>query len=165
MKESFINAVEAQDLRRVRLSLCNELLLSPSGESFTEMRQYAQERLPDLFEVDDEDTLEADYHQWDQDYMNDLHSKLSRNFSERKLNHLAEVVKIVLAEKIRLQKEDSADKPIDKTPLSREGVACIAGGAAVAIAGFIAEATFWKASLITLGIATIVYGVYSMTKK
>ena len=129
------------------------------------MRQYSQERLPDLFEADDEDTLEEDPQKWNQDYMNNLHSRLNRNFSERKLNHLAEVVKVVLAEKIRLQQEESAARSDDNVPSSREGAACIAGGAAIAVAGFIAKATFWKASLITLGIASIVYGVYSVTKK
>ena len=165
MKESFVNAVETRDLQRVRLSLSNELLLLPSGESFQEMSRFARERLPDLFEVDNGEYIETDTQKWDKDYMLSFHSRLNRNFSEQKLNHFADVVKVVLAEKIRSQHDDATTELGNQVHPSREGAACVAGGAAIAIAGFIAEATFWKVSLISMGLAGVVYGMYALTKK
>ena len=129
------------------------------------MRSYAQAHLPNLYEIDNGEDIEVDSLKWDKDYMHTLHSRLNQNFSERKLDHFADVVKVVLAEKIRIQQEDASTKPGDQVPHSREGAACMAGGTAIAIAGFIAEATFWKASLISLGLAGVVYGLYVLNKK
>ena len=52
MNPKFIKLVEEGNLIRVRLSLSNELLLDPRGDSFREMKRFAESQLPDLYEPD-----------------------------------------------------------------------------------------------------------------
>ena len=50
MEQKFIESVKKGDVKDVRLSLSNELLLDPRGKSFTEMLSYAEANLSNLFE-------------------------------------------------------------------------------------------------------------------
>ena len=50
MEQKFIESVKRGDVKDVRLSLSNELLLDPRGKSFTEMLSYAEANLSNLFE-------------------------------------------------------------------------------------------------------------------
>lgn len=59
MKQKFIESVKSGDVRKVRLSLSNELLLDPRGKAFAEMLNYAKANLSNLFEENREARYEV----------------------------------------------------------------------------------------------------------
>ena len=56
MKAKFIKAVEGGDLVSVRLFIANELMLDPRGESFSEMKIFAEAKFSNLYDTDDAKT-------------------------------------------------------------------------------------------------------------
>ena len=84
MDKAFIQAVNDNNLLRVRLLLTNELLLDPRGESFNEMLLFARTNIPNLFEVN----IEANYsipqqNNWDINFLFVVKNDLDNNFSEK----------------------------------------------------------------------------------
>lgn len=108
MDKAFIQAVNDNNLLRVRLLLTNELLLDPRGESFNEMLLFARTNIPNLFEVN----IEANYsippqNNWDINFLFVVKNDLDNNFSEKKLTFYKTVVKIVCKSKAeKLAQED-----------------------------------------------------------
>lgn len=108
MKQSFIEQVESHDLAMVRLSLSMELMLDPRGVSFCEMLSYADNKLPDLFEVHDGKTYSEDESDWNQELFFSVKNDLDRNFSKERLELYEKMSRVVLKEKIdTLNKEDN----------------------------------------------------------
>ena len=112
MNSAFISDVESGNLDMVRLSLSNELLLDPRGESYREMLKYASQNLPELFEP--ESRLPPFQYppkeQWDNNYLNNVKNELDLNFSQEKLKHYEEVVDFVLKSKKQgLERQESPD--------------------------------------------------------
>lgn len=84
MKQDFINAVENKNLAKVRISLSNELLLDPRGNTFGEMLSFAMSHISNLFE----ENKEANYsvppqEAWNQEFLFEVKSDLDSNFSKR----------------------------------------------------------------------------------
>lgn len=170
MDEKFVNAVTGKNLVRVRLFISNELMLDPRGKSFTEMVNYAEERLSsELYQEDDGKTYQEKEPAWNEDFLYSLKNDLDLNFSKVKLTFYEEVAKFVLRDKaIQLCKEKSpktieAEQTCQRNRNSDiKSKACIkkayagitAGGAILAIAGLCAE----KAALASLGVAGVVIG-------
>ena len=108
MDRAFIQAVNDNNLLRVRLLLTNELLLDPRGESFDEMLLFAQTNIPNLFEVN----TEANYsippqNNWDMNFLFTVKNDLDNNFSKEKITFYKTVIKNVCKEKVeRLTQED-----------------------------------------------------------
>lgn len=108
MDRAFIQAVNDNNLLRVRLLLTNELLLDPRGESFDEMLLFAQTNIPNLFEVN----TEANYsippqNNWDMNFLFTVKNDLDNNFSNEKIAFYKTVIKNVCKEKVeRLTQED-----------------------------------------------------------
>lgn len=89
MEQKFIESVKKGDVKDVRLSLSNELLLDPRGKSFTEMLSYAEANLSNLFEENKEagyDVLPKE--QWDENFMFKVKNDLDFNFSVEKLENV-----------------------------------------------------------------------------
>ena len=101
MKQKFIESVKSGDVRKVRLSLSNELLLDPRGKAFAEMLNYAKANLSNLFEENREARYEVlPKEQWDENFLFTVKSDLDSNFSVEKLAFYQAVIEIVGKDKM-----------------------------------------------------------------
>lgn len=112
MKQKFIDSVKSGDVRKVRLSLSNELLLDPRGKAFAEMLNYAKANLSNLFEENREARYEVlPKEQWDENFLFIVKSDLDSNFSVEKLAFYQAVIEIVGKDKMAsLDEEDKKTK-------------------------------------------------------
>lgn len=99
MKQKFINAVEGGDVVSVRFFISNEMLLDPRGLSCQEMVQFAEERLPDLYEKEDENIYSYTDADLNNDYLCKIKNDLDFCFTKNLLMFYIEVAKIVLKDK------------------------------------------------------------------
>ena len=176
MNQRFIQAVAEHDLKKIRLSISNELLLDPRGLSFYEMVKYASDNISDLFEDDDNSEIISDMALWNEEYLSGLHVKLNKNFSKIKLEHFEDVAKIVLKAKIEElnSREHNYSNPNSHTSdtnpggrghSNRKELCFIAGGAISSLVGLCVDTVPVKVTLIAAGLASIAYGVYNFLKK
>ncbi len=166
MNPKFIKLVEEGNIIRVRLSLSNELLLDPRGNSFRKMKFFAQSHLPDLYEPDNRTTYskpedEKPEDEWDKDFLLQVKNDLDNNFSESRLSDYERVAKKVLKEKaVHLEQEEAAEAQ----SYNNEGEETInykkvytgvtIAGAAVAVTGLVLS----RMALAFLGLAGVVIG-------
>lgn len=91
--QSFYDAVESSNIRRVRIMMKNSLLVDLTFEQFHEMERIAK-NMEDLYDKHDGGKeFITDKSQWNDNYMNKLMVKVVNNFSHERLNHLMDVVK------------------------------------------------------------------------
>ena len=167
MKQKFIESVKSGDVRKVRLSLSNELLLDPRGKAFAEMLNYAKANLSNLFEENREARYEVlPKEQWDENFLFTVKSDLDSNFSVEKLAFYQAVIEIVGKDKMasldeeeknaKMQKS-SSHQPKGKAKRSKKTVSMsvATGGAVLTIVGLCVGKT-----LLTLaGGAVLIGGV------
>ena len=147
MKQKFIESVKSGDVRKVRLSLSNELLLDPRGKAFAEMLNYAKANLSNLFEENREARYEVlPKEQWDENFLFIVKSDLDSNFSVEKLAFYQAVIEIVGKDKMasldeeeknaKMQKS-SSHQPREKAKRSKKTVSMsvATGGAVLTIVG------------------------------
>lgn len=166
MKKDFKAAVDAGEIKKVRMALSNELLLDPRGESFNEMLKYAVEHLASLFE----DNKEAPYtvppkEQWDENFMFEVKRDLDYNFSKEKLAFYETVVKVVGNDKaVEIEEETAAESNSDvnnnrpqirNIRITKVSGGVTVGGAVLSIAGI----CLGKTLLTIVGGAILVGGV------
>src|SRR5574344_563829 len=108
MKQKFMTAVNNSDVIMVRIFLTGELMLDPRGYSFREMLAYADSKIHDLFDSDDNSELVTDQLLWDNQYLSKLKSQLDSNFSKKKLSLYESVAKSVLKDKAKALAEEEA---------------------------------------------------------
>ena len=167
MKQKFIESVKSGDVRKVRLSLSNELLLDPRGKAFAEMLNYAKANLSNLFEENREARYEVlPKEQWDENFLFIVKSDLDSNFSVEKLAFYQAVIEIVGKDKMasldeeemnaKIQKS-SSHQPKGKAKRSKKTVSMsvATGGAVLTIVGL------WvgKTLLTLVGGAVLIGGV------
>ena len=115
MKQKFIESVKSGDVRKVRLSLSNELLLDPRGKAFAEMLNYAKANLSNLFEENREARYEVlPKEQWDENFLFIVKSDLDSNFSVEKLAFYQAVIEIVGKDKMASLDEEEMNAKIQK---------------------------------------------------
>lgn len=105
----FKAAISVKNLLRTRIMLKDSLIVDPTFEQFNEMLAYAESKLSNLFVPFDGERLENDRTKWNEVVMNEELVKLVTNFSEKRVEHLKEVVAKVLeskAAKIRCEKNE-----------------------------------------------------------
>lgn len=108
MKPKFKKAVDTGDLEGVRISLASEMMLDPRGESFKEMRTYAENTIPNLYEVHNGATLDQNRENWTESLLFSTRNALDENFSKERLDYYFNVAKVVLKDKAdNLNREDS----------------------------------------------------------
>lgn len=112
----FVDQVEKNDLTNVRLSLSNELMRHPNGESFSEMLSFARDKLPDLFEEHDGKSYSKNEEDWNQGLFFSVRNDLDRNFSKERLELFKKMSRIVLKEKN--EQEDEEEKKMQRDSLS-----------------------------------------------
>lgn len=167
MKQKFIESVKSGDVRKVRLSLSNELLLDPRGKAFAEMLNYAKANLSNLFEENREARYEVlPKEQWDEKFLFTVKSDLDSNFSVEKLAFYQAVIEVVGKDKMAsLDKEDkktkmqtsSSHQPKGKAKRSKKTVSMsvATGGAVLTIVGLCVGKTL----LTLVGGAVLIGGV------
>lgn len=97
ISKEYIESVEKKDLLSVRLLLKNSLILDPSGKSFSEMLDYANEKLPGLF-VDHDGESFKNKNDWNKDYFNEQTVKVVNNFSKERVELLKQIVRELYCE-------------------------------------------------------------------
>lgn len=178
MKKKFIEAVEEGDLNRVRLFLSNELLLDPRGDSYDEMKAFAESKFPDLYVADNGERFVIPEADWSKDHLFKIKNDLDSNFSIERLSYYESVAKTVLKEKAsNLDREAALTKIVKHTEGDNSGSnnssiqdkkivysTIAAGGAIIAIAGV----SMSKMGLAALGLAGVVVGgilLYNQSKR
>ena len=69
MRPKFIKSVDESDVVSVRISLTNELMLDPRGESFKVMLSYAESKLDDLYDVHDGVVYSENSDDWNEELL------------------------------------------------------------------------------------------------
>lgn len=178
MKAKFIKAVEGEDLVSVRLFIANELMLDPRGKSFSEMKNFAEAKLTNLYDVDDATQYSTVKTDWNEALLFTIKNDLDDNFSKEKLAIYENVAKYVLKDKAdKLNKEEAAKSAINVNAHNNDSVGraknnsnkklytgITVGGAAVAVTGLCLS----RVALASLGIAGMIIGgilLYNDAKK
>jgi uncharacterized protein YcfJ len=138
------------------------------------MLNYAESKLPNLYEPDNGSISEKDASIWDKNFLYQVKNELERNFSREKLKYYEVVAKEVLKDKARLLDEEENVQKVDdsanteqhneKKVGNNKKYACIgiaAGGVALATIGICTS----KALVTTLGVAGFVAGGYMLYRE
>lgn len=99
MKQKFKKTVDSRDLEGTRLSLANEMMLDPRGESFIEMRKYAESSIPQLYDVHNGEVFDMNQGNWNESLLFSTKNALDDNFSKERLNFYYDLAKVVLKDK------------------------------------------------------------------
>ena len=172
MKAKFIKAVEGGDLVSVRLFIANELMLDPRGKSFSEMKNYAETKFSNLYDIDDAKSYSSVKTEWNEDLLFTIKNDLDSNFSKEKLAIYEDVAKFVLKDKAeQLNKEEASRSSsvnaagrVQKNNKKKLYMGITVGGAAVAVTGLCLS----RIALASLGFAGVVIGgilLYNDAKK
>ena len=172
MKAKFIKAVEGGDLVSVRLFIANELMLDPRGKSFSEMKNFAETKFSNLYDIDDAKSYSSVKTEWNEDLLFTIKNDLDSNFSKEKLAIYEDVAKFVLKDKAeQLNKEEASRSSsvnaagrVQKNNKKKLYMGITVGGAAVAVTGLCLS----RIALASLGFAGVVIGgilLYNDAKK
>ncbi len=115
MKVKFKRTVDSGDLEGARISLANEMMLDPRGESFNEMRIYAEKTFPNLYDAHDGAILDSNKDHWNEALLFSTKNALDDNFSKERLDFYFDLAKEVLKEKAT-----ALDKEISIPSYSKE---------------------------------------------
>lgn len=175
MDKAFIEAINANDIKLVRLQLANQLLVDPRGDTFSEMLKYAIEKCDNLFEENKPSNydISPDKGTWTKEILFKAKSDLRDNFSEEKLALLSEIAMHVGKEKAeRINKEEIQEEEIsrkkqeienkgykDSTLYKNKGRIVTASGAILVITGLCIGKT-----IITFVGGTLAVGGIILTK-
>jgi hypothetical protein len=99
LDSDFVEAVKNSNLRLVRIKLGNIIAIDPTLKTLTEMREYAERYMPDLYELHDGE-LNWEHSAWSKNYYNEQQTELSFNFSRKRLDLLCSMAKKLYAGRI-----------------------------------------------------------------
>lgn len=132
---AFKDAVKANKRTQVVVTLKNSVLLDPSLKTFDEELQYAEKRMPNLFEEHDGKNFKAK-NEWSDEYLYEVLADLNFNFSKERVAHLYELVPVVKADTIKEQEATKKASSNEKIKLDQKtvgtGTAIVGGIATVA---------------------------------
>lgn len=106
----FKDAVDKGLKTRVRIMLKDMMCIAPNLNDFYEMRDYANKRMPDLYDQHDGEILKTDPSAWDKNYMNQQLVSVVRNFSEERVELLSKIIQKIYAYKLLDSPGDSVNK-------------------------------------------------------
>lgn len=174
MKPKFKNAVDAGDLISTRLFLANEMMLDPRGNSFMEMRSYAESSFSNLYEPHDGSVFNQDTDNWCEDLLFSTKNDLDSNFSRERLDYYFKLAKFVLKEKAenldiedlkaaqRKANSEFTEKEQEHHHNSKRTVytGMTVGGAALILAGMFIKKSAVAYTISSLGIIGMAVGGY-----
>ena len=91
----FMNFVGNEELIQIRSYLANYMIVDQSFETYEEAFKYASERVSILQEHDGS-ILEQDCEKWNKEYLNEQLVAVVSNFSAERLEHIKNVINVVL---------------------------------------------------------------------
>lgn len=97
--KEFTDAVEQKNRLRIRIMLKDAFLLDETGNTFDMMEHYAVERVPDLYEEHDGESLLNQPEQWTSGYFNDQMVKVVGNFSRERVTLLKKMAVALFGKK------------------------------------------------------------------
>ncbi|EOU1756098.1 hypothetical protein QTH34_02095 [Clostridium perfringens] len=92
LTNAFNEAVNSNNVRRVRIMMKDSLLVDPKFNLFKEMDTVAS-KMQGLYQEHDGRAFNLDKSTWNKDYMNKLMVQVVSNFSHERVNHLKDVVR------------------------------------------------------------------------
>lgn len=92
LTNTFYEAVQAGNVRRVRIMMQDSLLVDPTFTEFNTMEKAAAS-MAGLYDEHDGKELIEDRNLWNDDYMDKVMVKVLSNFSHKRIEHLKEVVR------------------------------------------------------------------------
>lgn len=90
--DNFRNAVNENNIVRVRIMMKDSLLTDTSFKEFQEMQNIAKD-VVGLYDVHDGKIFEQDKIKWNDDYLSQQMVQVLNNFSKERIEHLKQVVK------------------------------------------------------------------------
>lgn len=94
LTNAFFDAINNENVRRVRIMMKDSLLVDPSFKEFKEM-ETAATKVPGLYDVHDGREFVNDESAWNDDYMNKQMVQLIGNFSHERIEHLKDVIRVL----------------------------------------------------------------------
>lgn len=177
MKAKFIKAVDGVDITSVRLFLTNELMLDPRGNSFAEMKSYAESKLNNLYDTDNGKTYHKEESQWDEPFLFVVSNDLEENFSKERLAFYEKVAKMVLkdkAEHLDAEEKTNRNKASQTHRTSAKNAwtskktaysSVVAGGVAATVVGLCVEKAALATILTSVGTLAMIAGGVLLIKE
>ena len=152
----FAEAVQSENIMRVRIMLKDSLLLDPTAGQFQEMEQYAMEKLGNIYTEHDGEKLNFDVTSWNEDYLNEQMVAVIGCFSKERVELLKSMVRFLYKEKAdKIRKETSEAHVQSHITRKQVGVGVSAAGVVLTAAGICTSHT-----LITIGgVAAVAAGI------
>ena len=90
--KAFDDAVQSNDVEKIRIMMKNSLINDPSGKEFDEMEKRAV-IVPNLIVDFDNGELNLNSNDWDENYLDSQNNILIDNFSRKRIDHVKEIVR------------------------------------------------------------------------
>lgn len=91
VSEKFKNTVASGNLEKIRLSLCNALILDTTFRDFAEMEKLAATTVDGLYVPYDKGPMDKDPAHWNDDYLGSQKVELEFNFCPERIEHVKAV--------------------------------------------------------------------------
>lgn len=91
LTKAFYEAVDTNNVRRVRIMMKDSILVDPTFKEFKEMEMAAQS-MKGLYDIHDGREFITTESDWDDNYMDKLMVQVVTNFSHERIEHLKDVV-------------------------------------------------------------------------
>lgn len=146
--KEFVEAVENGKLLRVRIMLKDILLVDPTATKFEEMESYANSKIDNLYDEQDEEKLNYDVTCWNEDYLNEQMVNVVNNFSKERIALLIDMVRYIYRDKVQKIRYEDSSQNQEKRVITQKhiGTGVAVAGAAVAVAGICSSHT-----ILTIG--------------
>lgn len=110
LSNAFREAVNAGNVRLVRIMMKDNLLLDPTFSGFSEMERAAA-NLAGLYDPHNGKPFIEDSSEWNDDYMNQLLVEVVLNFSHERIDHLKDVIHYLRPVPKKVSTPSHEDKP------------------------------------------------------
>ena len=116
LTNAFYEAVQAGNVRRIRIMMKDSLLVDPTFAEFNAMEKAASS-MAGLYDEHDGKELIEDRSLWNDDYMDKVMVKVLSNFSHERIDHLKEVVRYLrpVAKTVAPQREQTSHQTYSTT--------------------------------------------------
>lgn len=94
LTNAFFDAVNNENVRRIRIMMKDSLLVDPTFKEFKEM-EAAAEKVSGLYDIHDGREFVTDESAWDDNYMDKQMVQLVGNFSHERIEHLKDVIRVL----------------------------------------------------------------------
>lgn len=156
LTNEFIQAVQSDNLIRVRIMLKDSLLIDPTATQFSEMEHYALSKMEHLYTDHDGETLNFDTNSWNETYLNQQMVAVVTCFSKERIALLKRMVQYLYKDKIQKTQTQTASAPSRHSTQPRQiGIGLTGAGAVLAVAGVCTSHTLVTVGGVVIAVAGI----------